>query len=126
MKWTKKNKIIFDQCIVGEPTSDKAIGDKIKIGRRGIVTFFIKVKGIQGHTASPHLAKNAAHHLTKLLNNVISKPLDNGNDNFLPSSIQIATIDIGNSAVNVIPEIAKATVLNASGYIRSSLPIKKQ
>ena len=110
MKWAKKNKIIFDQCIVGEPTSDKTIGDKIKIGRRGIVTFFIKVKGIQGHTANPHRAENAAHHLTTLLNNVISKPLDNGNNNFLRSSIQIATIDIGNSAVNVIPEIAKATV----------------
>ena len=110
MEWTKKNKINFDQCIVGEPTSNKTIGDKIKIGRRGIITFFIKVKGIQGHTASPHRAENAAHHLTALLNNIISKPLDSGNKNFLASSIQIATIDIKNPVVNVIPELAKATV----------------
>jgi len=110
MEWTKKNNIVIDQCIVGEPTSDKEIGDKIKIGRRGIVTFYISVKGVQGHTASAHRAENAAHHLTVLLNNIISNPLDNGNENFLPSSIQIPTIDVGNTAPNVIPELAKATV----------------
>lgn len=110
MEWTKTNKISFDQCIVGEPTSDEVVGDKIKIGRRGIVTFFIKVKGIQGHTAQPHRAENAAHHLITLLNNIISEPLDDGNNNFLPSSIQIATIDIGNPVANIIPELAEATV----------------
>ena len=110
MEWAKKNKINFDQCIVGEPTSNETIGDKIKIGRRGIITFFIKVKGIQGHTANPHRAENAAHHLIVLLNNIISKPLDNGSNNFLSSSIQIPTIDIGNPATNVIPELANATV----------------
>ena len=110
MEWTKKNKINFDQCIVGEPTSNKLVGDKIKIGRRGIITFFIKVKGIQGHTANPSRAENAAHHLINFLNVIISKPLDKGNDNFLPSSIQIATIDINNPVVNVIPELASATV----------------
>ncbi len=110
LEWTKKNNIIFDQCIVGEPTSNNSIGDKIKIGRRGSITFFIEVKGIQGHTANAHRAENAAHHLIKLLNNIVSKPLDKGNSNFLPSSIQVATIDIGNAAQNVIPELAKATI----------------
>ena len=110
MKWTKDNNITFDQCIVGEPTSNNSVGDKIKIGRRGAITFFISVKGVQGHTANAHRAENAAHHLTRLLNNMISKPLDEGNENFLPSSIQIATIDINNKAQNVIPELAKATV----------------
>jgi len=110
MQWTKNNNITFDQCIVGEPTSNNSVGDKVKIGRRGSITFFISVKGIQGHTANAHRAENAAHHLTKLLNNIISEPLDNGNENFLPTSIQIATIDINNSAQNVIPELAKATV----------------
>ena len=110
MKWTKDNNITFDQCIVGEPTSNNFVGDKIKIGRRGSITFFISVKGVQGHTANAHRAENAAHHLTRLLNNMISKPLDEGNENFLPSSIQIATIDINNKAQNVIPELAKATV----------------
>ena len=110
MEWTKDNNIKIDLCIVGEPTSNNSVGDKIKIGRRGSISFFITVKGIQGHTANSHRAENAAHHLTTLLNNVISKPLDKGNDNFLPSSIQIATIDIGNSAQNIIPEFAKATI----------------
>ncbi len=110
MEWTKDQNIIFDQCIVGEPTSNKTVGDKIKIGRRGSISFFLKAKGIQGHTANSHRAENAAHHLTKLLNNIISKPLDEGNENFLPSSIQVATIDVGNTAENVIPELAKATV----------------
>ena len=110
LEWSKQNNIILDQCIVGEPTSNKEIGDKIKIGRRGIITFYLSVKGIQGHTASAHRAENATHHLTTLLNNLISVPLDNGNKNFLPSSIQIATIDVGNTAANIIPETAKATV----------------
>ena len=110
MEWTKKNNIIFDQCIVGEPTSNNNIGDKIKVGRRGSISFFITVKGIQGHTANAHRAENAAHHLTSLLNNIISKPLDAGNDNFLPSSIQVATIDVGNKAQNIIPEFAKSTI----------------
>ncbi len=110
MKWIKEKNIHIDHCMVGEPTSNQTIGDKIKIGRRGSIGFFITVKGIQGHTASAERAENAAHHLTKLLNYIISKPLDEGNENFLPSSIQIATIDIGNDAQNVIPEFAKATI----------------
>ncbi len=110
MEWTKQNNIVFDQCIVGEPTSNEYIGDKIKIGRRGSVSFFLEAKGVQGHTANAHRAKNSAHYLTTLLNNLISKPLDKGSDNFLPTSVQIATIDIGNPAMNVIPELAKATV----------------
>ena len=110
MEWTKKNNIIFDQCIVGEPTSNKIIGDKIKIGRRGSINFFLTAKGIQGHTANGHRAENPIHHLIKLLNNLTSEPLDNGNEFFLPTSIQIPTIDVGNSAHNIIPEYAKATI----------------
>lgn len=110
MKWANENNILFDQCLVGEPTSNKLIGDKIKIGRRGSISFFLNVLGIQGHTANSNRAENAAHHLTNLLNDLISNPLDKGNDNFLPSSIQIATIDVGNPAQNIIPEKATATI----------------
>ncbi len=110
MEWTKKNNIFFNHCIVGEPTSNKIVGDKIKIGRRGSINFFITVKGIQGHTANSHRAENPAHLLIKLLQNIIAKPLDSGNEYFLPSSIQIPTFDVGNPAANVIPEIAKATI----------------
>lgn len=110
MEWTKENNIIINQCIVGEPTSNQKIGDKIKIGRRGSINFFIKVKGIQGHTANGHRAENPVHHLITLLSNIISKPLDEGNDYFLPTSIQIPTIDVGNTAHNIIPEFANATI----------------
>ena len=110
MEWTKKNKIIFNHCIVGEPTSNLYVGDKIKIGRRGSINFFITVKGVQGHTANSHRAENPVHPLIRLLQNIISKPLDNGNEYFLPSTIQIPTFDVHNSAANVIPEIARATI----------------
>ena len=110
MEWTKKNNITIDQCIVGEPTSNKVIGDKIKIGRRGSINFFIKVKGVQGHTANGHRAQNPVHFLIQLLKKLISEPLDKGNDYFLPTSRQIPTIDVGNTAFNVIPEYATATI----------------
>jgi len=110
LKWSKEKKIKFNHCIVGEPTSQKHVGDKLKIGRRGSINFFIEVKGIQGHTANSHRAENPAHHLIKLLNRIISNPLDEGNEFFVPTSIQIPTIDIGNPAANVIPEYAKATI----------------
>ncbi len=110
LEWASKNNYSFDHCLVGEPTSNKEIGDKIKIGRRGAISFYLQVNGVQGHTANAHLAENAAHHLIKLLNNILEKPLDKGNKNFLPSSIQVATFDVGNSAQNIIPEIATATL----------------
>jgi len=110
MEWIKDNQINIDDCIVGEPTANKNVGDKIKIGRRGSTNFYIKVKGIQGHTANAHRAENPVHHLVKILQNIMSKPLDDGNEHFLPSSLQIATIDVGNTASNVIPETVKATI----------------
>ena len=110
MEWTKEKKIKFDHCIIGEPTSNKNVGDKLKIGRRGSINFFITIKGIQGHTANAYRAENPAHHLISLLHRIISTPLDKGNEHFLPSSIQIPTFDINNPAANVIPEIAKATI----------------
>ena len=108
--YLKKRKEKINFCLVGEPTSKNEVGDKVKIGRRGSVSFFFQVKGIQGHTANSHLAENSSHHLVNLLNSILEEPLDEGNENFLPTSVQIATIDIGNPVQNVIPELAKATV----------------
>jgi len=124
MKWSKKNNIVFDHCIVGEPTSNNVVGDKIKIGRRGSINFYIKVKGIQGHTANSHRAENPTHHLICLLNHLLEKPLDNGNEFFLPSSVQISTFDVGNTASNVIPEIAKATINIRYNNLHSSKSLK--
>tara|TARA_B100000029_G_scaffold110214_5_gene102004 strand:+ start:6970 stop:8151 length:1182 start_codon:yes stop_codon:yes gene_type:complete len=125
MEWTKKNNYLFDHCIVGEPTSKKIVGDKIKIGRRGSINFFITVKGIQGHTANSHRAENPAHHLIHMLNKILNKPLDEGNEFFLPSSIQIATFDINNSAANIIPETAKATINIRFNNIHTGDSLKK-
>ena len=110
LEWIKKNNITLDDCIVSEPTANEIVGDKIKIGRRGSTNFYIKVKGIQGHTANSHRAENPIHHLVKVLQKITSKPLDDGNEHFLPSSLQIATIDVGNTASNVIPEKVKTTI----------------
>ena len=110
MEWTKKQNIKIDHCLVGEPTSNLKIGDKVKIGRRGSVNFFLTVKGVQGHTANGHRAQNPVHCLTKLISNILEKPLDEGNEFFLPTAIQIPTFDVGNPAHNVIPEYASATI----------------
>ena len=110
MEWTKKQNIKIDHCLVGEPTSNTKIGDKVKIGRRGSINFFLTVKGVQGHTANGHRAENPVHWLTKLISNILEKPLDEGNEFFLPTAVQIPTFDVGNPAHNVIPEYAFATI----------------
>jgi succinyl-diaminopimelate desuccinylase len=95
--------------MVGEPTSERALGDMIKIGRRGGLTGRLTVFGVQGHTAYPHLADNAAHRLVRMLAALLDGELDRGTQNFPPSTLQISTIDIGNPASNVIPAKAQAT-----------------
>ena len=110
MEWTKQQNIKIDHCLVGEPTSNAKIGDKVKIGRRGSVNFFLTVKGVQGHTANGHRAQNPVHCLTKLISKILEKPLDEGNEFFLPTAVQIPTFDVGNPAHNVIPEYASATI----------------
>ncbi len=98
----------LDACIVGEPTSVELIGDMAKIGRRGSLNGWLKVKGVQGHSAYPHLADNPVHRLVSLLSLLTEEPLDQGNDHFQPSSLQVTTIDVGNPATNVIPAEASA------------------
>jgi succinyl-diaminopimelate desuccinylase len=99
----------LDACIVGEPTNAKVLGDMVKIGRRGSLNGFLTVQGVQGHTAYPHLADNAAHRLVAMLHALTATPLDQGSEHFQASTLQIATIDIGNPATNVIPGVARAT-----------------
>jgi succinyl-diaminopimelate desuccinylase len=80
----------------------------IKIGRRGSMTGRLTVRGVQGHTAYPHLADNAAHRLVAMLHALTTTELDRGSEHFQPSTLQISTIDIGNPASNVIPASARA------------------
>lgn len=101
----------MDVCIVGEPSNPDHMGEMMKIGRRGSITFRIEAKGLQGHVAYPHRARNPLHALTRYLNALIATPLDAGTDHFDPSGLQITSIDCGNPATNVVPESASA-VLN--------------
>ena len=109
LDWLARRGETLDACVVGEPTSAAALGDMIKIGRRGSMTGRLTVDGVQGHVAYPHLADNAAHRLVALLARAHRAPLDDGTEHFQPSSLQVTTIDIGNPATNVIPGSARAT-----------------
>lgn len=108
LDWITQKGEKLDLCIVGEPTSAKKLGDMVKIGRRGSLNGFLTVTGIQGHTANPHLADNAAHRLLKMLSALLATPIDSGNERFPPTDLQISTIDIGNPTTNVIPGKARA------------------
>jgi succinyl-diaminopimelate desuccinylase len=99
----------LDACVVGEPTSDRMLGDMVKIGRRGSLNGFLAVHGVQGHTGYPHLADNAAHRLVAMLQLIVAGALDEGSAHFDPSTISVSTIDIGNPTTNVIPALARAT-----------------
>ena len=125
MEWIKKKNIVIDDCIVAEPTSNKKVGDKIKIGRRGSTNFYLTIKGVQGHTANSQRADNPIHHLIKILHDITTNKLDEGNEYFLPTSIQIATVDVGNKASNVIPEIVQATINIRFNNIHSGESLKK-
>jgi succinyl-diaminopimelate desuccinylase len=108
LDWLKSRDETIDACLVGEPTSAQALGDMIKIGRRGSMTGRLTVHGVQGHTAYPHLADNAAHRLVAMLHALTTTELDRGSEHFQPSTLQVSTIDIGNPASNVIPATASA------------------
>lgn len=99
-----------DLILVGEPTSQHRLGDMIKIGRRGSINLWITVNGQQGHVAYPHLANNPATPLVRILARLKDHVLDEGNDWFQPSNLEITDIAIGNEATNVIPAQARARV----------------
>lgn len=110
LRWMLERGEKIDACLVGEPTSAKRLGDTVKVGRRGSLTAHMKVYGIQGHTAYPHLADNPIPKLIRILDALMSAPLDSGTDHFQPSTVAITTIDVGNSASNVIPAVAAASL----------------
>lgn len=109
LDWMKDQGEVMDACIVGEPTNTSILGETIKIGRRGSLNGFITQHGTQGHVAYPQHADNPLPKLVKLLDKLVSTPLDAGNEHFQPSNLEIVTIDTGNSATNVIPSAARAT-----------------
>jgi succinyl-diaminopimelate desuccinylase len=93
----------IDWCLVGEPTSTSRVGDVVKNGRRGSLNGLLKVRGIQGHVAYPHLARNPVHQAAAALTELAAIEWDQGNAHFPPTSFQIANIHAGTGATNVIP-----------------------
>ena len=94
---------LIDFCIVGEPTSNKKVGDMIKNGRRGSLSGTLVVKGVQGHIAYPHLIKNPIHMAAPAIAELTATVWDNGNEYFPPTSFQISNINGGTGATNVVP-----------------------
>jgi succinyl-diaminopimelate desuccinylase len=97
-------------CLVGEPTCPTRIGEMMKIGRRGSMTARIEARGVQGHSAYPHRAKNPLHAMVAFLARLTETPLDDGTAHFDPSTLAVTAIDTGNPASNVIPAVATAVV----------------
>jgi succinyl-diaminopimelate desuccinylase len=93
----------LDYCIVGEPTSSEVLGDTIKNGRRGTMSGKLTIKGMQGHIAYPHLAKNPIHLAAPAMAELVNEIWDQGNEYYLPTSWQMSNIHGGTGASNVIP-----------------------
>jgi len=94
---------LIDYCIVGEPTSNKVVGDMIKNGRRGSLSGKLTVKGVQGHIAYPHLVKNPIHMVAPAIKDMVETTWDEGNEYFPPTSWQISNMNGGTGATNVVP-----------------------
>jgi len=108
LDWAKARGERFDAAIVGEPTNPQAIGDAIKVGRRGSLSGTVTITGRQGHVAYPHLAINPVPQLARLVAGLADEPLDAGNARFQPSNLEFVSFDVGNAAWNVIPMQAQA------------------
>jgi succinyl-diaminopimelate desuccinylase len=108
LEWMAAEGEIPDMALVGEPTSRRALGDTVKIGRRGSLTAWVTVRGVQGHSAYPAAADNPVHRLMAALGPLLASPLDNGSAHFPPSTVQVTGFDVGNRTANVIPAAAQA------------------
>lgn len=93
----------IDWCVIGEPSSEAALGDRIRIGRRGSLSGMLTVNGIQGHVAYPQLARNPIHAFAPVLDALVQMPLDDGNAHFPPTSFQVVKVVSDTGAPNVTP-----------------------
>ncbi len=110
LHWLETEGEVLDACLVGEPTNPHILGEMAKIGRRGSMNLTLTVKGVQGHSAYPHMADNPIPHMVRMLNALIDEPLDDGTEHFQSSTLTITTVDVGNPATNVIPSRAAAHI----------------
>jgi succinyl-diaminopimelate desuccinylase len=107
--WLKEQGQRLDACVVGEPTNPTRLGQMIKIGRRGSLTGWLTVPGVQGHAAYPERADNPIPRLLAMLAALTGEPLDGGSEFFQASELVITSVDVGNQVSNVIPGQAQAT-----------------
>jgi succinyl-diaminopimelate desuccinylase len=109
LEWLRERGEVVSDCIVGEPSNPEALGDEIKVGRRGSLTVEIVVHGKQGHAAYPQKAENPLPKLVRILDRLSSAEIDGGTRHFEPSNLQATVISVPNRAANVIPAEARAT-----------------
>ena len=108
LQWMREHGHVPDHCLVGEPSCVDNLGDTIKIGRRGSLSFVMSVEGRQGHAAYPLKADNPVPKLARFIDRISFAKLDDGNEHFDPSNLAVTTFDVGNPAGNVIPSRASA------------------
>ena len=110
LDWLEAHDLVPDLCLVGEPTSQQRLGDMMKIGRRGSLNAWITVNGAQGHVGYPHQADNPITRLVAILAELKARVLDEGNDWFQASNLEITDVAVGNPATNLIPAQARARI----------------
>lgn len=93
----------LDWCVIGEPSSESALGDTVRIGRRGSLTGLMTIRGVQGHVAYPLQADNPMHALARFIDAVASSPMDQGNAHFPPTTFQMVNVHCDAGAPNVVP-----------------------
>jgi succinyl-diaminopimelate desuccinylase len=108
MDWMAERSIRPDMILIGEPTSEDRLGDIVKIGRRGSVNAWVTVPGVQGHVAYPHRADNPVPKLGRVIDALEALHLDDGNEAFQPSNLEITAVETASKATNVIPGWARA------------------
>ncbi|MCK1477410.1 succinyl-diaminopimelate desuccinylase [Bradyrhizobium sp. 197] len=108
LKWAAERGEKFDHCVLGEPSNVETLGDTIKVGRRGSQSGTLYVDGMQGHVAYPHRAANPVPDISRLIVAISDEPLDHGSAQFQASNLEFTSVDVGNTANNVIPGQARA------------------
>ena len=108
LQWVAARGETFDHCVLGEPSNVEVLGDCIKVGRRGSQSGTLYVDGVQGHVAYPHRAANPVPDISRLIVALSEEPLDLGSAQFQASNLEFTSVDVGNTASNVIPAQARA------------------
>ncbi|MDH2354737.1 succinyl-diaminopimelate desuccinylase [Bradyrhizobium sp. SSUT18] len=108
LKWAAERGEKFDHCVLGEPSNVETLGDTIKVGRRGSQSGTLFVDGVQGHVAYPHRAANPVPDISRLIVAISDEPLDHGSAQFQASNLEFTSVDVGNTANNIIPGQARA------------------